>query len=164
MAGGIDVQFKLPNTLLFRHSGAAAVSMMADESLKAVVKGGAIVTRHAKNEAPKVFGELMRSIFAEVTMQPIMSRILPHIKYAMPVNFGRRPGKQPPAYPIQMWARKKLGLSDDAAWGAAFAIARSIARKGTKANPFMRRAQENADPELKKLWGETLNIITRRLG
>jgi len=48
------------------------------------------------------------------------------------VDKGRRPGKQPPIKPLIRWAKVKLGLSGNDAVSAAFAISKTIARKGTK--------------------------------
>lgn len=52
--------------------------------------------------------------------------------YWRQVDKGRRPGKFVPIKPLVRWARLKLGLSGDEATSAAFAISRSIKKKGTK--------------------------------
>jgi len=53
--------------------------------------------------------------------------------YAPVVEYGRRPNKrQPPSKVIEMWAKRKLGLSAKEAKRAAFVIARAIGKKGIK--------------------------------
>ena len=53
-------------------------------------------------------------------------------EYSMFVEFGRKPGKQPPLNVIYAWCKSKgIPLT------AAFPIARKIGRTGIKAKPFM---------------------------
>ena len=53
-----------------------------------------------------------------------------HIQFA---KYGRGPGKQPPLDPLIEWVKKKGIVSGDKnIRGAAFAIARSIGKNGTK--------------------------------
>lgn len=53
-----------------------------------------------------------------------------HVQFA---KYGRGPGKQPPIDPLIKWV-KRVGIvkNDKEARGTAFAIAKSIAKKGTK--------------------------------
>ncbi len=53
-------------------------------------------------------------------------------KYWRQVDEGRKPGKYVPIAPLQRWARVKLGLSGAEARSAAFAISKSIQKKGYK--------------------------------
>lgn len=51
--------------------------------------------------------------------------------YAAVIEYGRRPGsKPPPVEPIARWAQRRLRLPYEQAKGVAFAIARSIGRRG----------------------------------
>ena len=53
------------------------------------------------------------------------------LEYGEVVELGRRPGKAfPPVDPIALWARRKLGVSDEKSRGVGFAIARKIAIHG----------------------------------
>lgn len=65
-----------------------------------------------------------------------------NVLYALPVHNGRRPGaKMPPVDAILDWARHKkmvdASMTESEQRGVAFVIARSIARRGIKARPFL---------------------------
>ena len=63
--------------------------------------------------------------------------------YARYVEYGRKPGKMPPPDIMEAWAYKKFRLSHKDARSAAWALARSIAKKGTKARPYFEPAVES---------------------
>lgn len=63
--------------------------------------------------------------------------------YASYVEHGRKPGKMPPPDILEAWAYKKFRLSHKDARSMAWAMARSIAKKGTKARPFFEPAVES---------------------
>lgn len=57
--------------------------------------------------------------------------------YAEYVENGRKAGKMPPQKILTAWVRKKLRIpKEKQAASVAFLIARKIAKKGTKAQPF----------------------------
>lgn len=58
--------------------------------------------------------------------------------YAGSIEFGRKAGKMPPVDIIQQWVKRKLRIDNiKKAKSAAFAIAKSIAKNGTRAYPFL---------------------------
>lgn len=63
--------------------------------------------------------------------------------YASYVEHGRKPGKMPPPDILEAWAYKKFRLSHKEARSMAWSLARSIAKKGTKARPFFEPAVES---------------------
>ena len=63
--------------------------------------------------------------------------------YASYVEYGRKPGKMPPPDILEAWAYKKFRLSHKEARSADWALARSIAKKGTKARPYFEPAVES---------------------
>ena len=63
--------------------------------------------------------------------------------YASYVEYGRKPGKMPPPDILEAWAYKKFRLSHKEARSMAWALARSIAKKGTKARPYFEPAVES---------------------
>lgn len=65
------------------------------------------------------------------------------------VHEGRGPGRMPPVSKIKDWVRVKLGVGDErAATSIAWAIAKSIAEKGTKPQPFLRESLEALLPSI----------------
>lgn len=63
--------------------------------------------------------------------------------YASYVEHGRKPSKMPPPDILEAWAYKKFRLSHKEARSMAWAMARSIAKKGTKPHPFFEPAVES---------------------
>lgn len=62
---------------------------------------------------------------------PTGGRLFNTRPYAGVIERGRRRGaKMPPPRVLEAWARRKLGLSDEEAKSASFAIARAIKRRG----------------------------------
>ena len=67
--------------------------------------------------------------------------------YAAAVENGTRP-HFPPVEALKPWVKAKFGLSIEAEIAhVAFMIARKIAKRGTKAQPFMRNATTAVRPE-----------------
>ncbi|MFP3386732.1 hypothetical protein, partial [Tritonibacter sp. SIMBA_163] len=61
--------------------------------------------------------------------------------HAVPVEMGSKP-HFPPIQPLEDWAHHKLDLPAEEARGAAFAIARKIAAKGTEGAHMVERAKD----------------------
>jgi len=70
-----------------------------------------------------------------------------NVPYAGAVEFGSEP-HMPPIAPLKQWARRVLGLTDDEAREAAWAIAKSIEDEGTEAQPHIRPALDELRSEL----------------
>jgi hypothetical protein len=67
-------------------------------------------------------------------------------KYAAPVETGARP-HMPPIAALIPWAMRKLGATDEKhARSLAWAVARSIAKKGTQGHEMFERAQIDLEP------------------
>ena len=62
--------------------------------------------------------------------------------YAEYVEYGRRAGKMPPVKNLGEWAYKKLRVDRKASKGVGYRIARKIAKKGTRPQPFFGPAVE----------------------
>ena len=121
---------------------------------------GGIVQRDAKPRTPVNMGLLRKSIVWEVIDKagsggisyPQYVRIGTSMQYARPVHDGRAPGsKMPPVAAIAQWVvekkilnvggkGKRKAVGSKAVRAAAFAIARSIAKKGIPAKPFLKDA------------------------
>jgi HK97 gp10 family phage protein len=81
------------------------------------------------------------------------------IRHARPVEFGSRPHFPPiqaltgREEPLDRWVRLKLGAGP----GAAYAIARKIARRGTKAQPYLIPAFKDNKRRIIKLFDKAIN-------
>lgn len=94
----------------------------------------------AKNTAPKDTGALTRDLMSEV--KPLQARVFTKrdLVYYNTMEYGRRAGATPPSgNKLVAWAARK-GLSKS----AAFAIARSIGRRGIKGRFFMKAGADSA--------------------
>jgi hypothetical protein len=113
-----------------------------------------LIRDRARRKAPSgVTNELRRSINYKLGNKKVTIGIdNPAQVYGAVVEYGRRPGKQPPSGPnssLARWAQLKLGSS-----GAAFAVARKIAKKGTKAQPYLiPAAEETVDNDIDRIFG-----------
>lgn len=85
------------------------------------------------------------------------------VKYAIPLEFGRRPGKFPPYKALINWVRRSS--AGRAVWNAlrgtypkikapqvAFIVARSIKNKGIKEKKFFRGGIKDAMPQIKNIF------------
>ena len=100
------------------------------------------VERFAKEKAPVDTGRLRTSV--ATVLGGTSAVIGPTIFYAPFVEYGTRPHFPPPVA-LQPWA-KRHGFGP----GGAFALARAIARRGTRAHPFMRPAAKDALPMIRQ--------------
>jgi HK97 gp10 family phage protein len=94
----------------------------------------AVVQQKARNAAPEDTGGLRKSIQARVGrgLSITVEALAPHAPF---VEFGTRP-HMPPVSSLAGWALRK-GLNP-------WAVAMSIARRGTKAQPFLSVGMEEA--------------------
>lgn len=70
--------------------------------------------------------------------------------YAEPVEYGRKAGRMPPVDAIELWVIRKLGLSADESRQVAWAIAKSIAARGTKASEMLKNGFDHAQPSISR--------------
>lgn len=80
------------------------------------------------------------------------------LKYADPVEVGRGAGKMPPVGSndfgsLELWVRRKLGVPADKSRGVAFAVAISIAKRGTKGAFMFEDGYKNSQPKITQLLG-----------
>lgn len=128
---------------------------------QAMVKSTTLVQNTIKNniitQGIQVTGNLARSV-QKHEVSASRGVVAVDEKYGGAVEFGRKAGKAPPSQAIERWAQLKLGVS-----GVGFIIARSIGRKGTKANPFVEPAyRRSADPIL-GYFSEACQIVVRMM-
>jgi phage gpG-like protein len=112
---------------------------------------GTFVEGEAKARAPRDRSLLINSLNYRTTRdQAIVGTAA---EYAPHVEYGTRP-HFPPIKAIREWAGRVLG--DE---GAAFPVARAIAKKGTKAQPFLRPALDENRKRLVKMYHDTIRKV-----
>lgn len=127
-------------------------------TIKLVLYAGAIDTQaHAREEeAPTFDGGLRRNI--KVRIYPDKAEITSDAKYSAPIEYGRRAGKHVPVREgvgLHKWATSK-GLNP-------YAVAKSIFKKGTKPNPFMKRTHDIMKPKVENLANRKFNQLIEEL-
>lgn len=99
-------------------------------------------------------GNLMQSVISDVTEDAALTRLVIGVgqsagadRYAAPVETGARP-HLPPVEALIPWVRRKFGVSDEKkATSLAWAVAKSIEKKGTSGHEMFFRG----DVELEQI-------------
>ena len=124
------------------------------------------VSREARRLAPKAFSILTNSIFWRRT-RPLSGFVSQGVNYGGAVEKGSGPGGMPPKQTLLRWIRlqriepREPGTSFDQ---LAFLIGRSIASKGTKAQPHMGPALENKRSRVETLLAMGVSDGLRQVG
>lgn len=105
--------------------------------------------RMMKDKSPKAFTTNANSILAEKVGR-LQYIVAPHTNYGGYLENGTKP-HMPPPKALQPWVERVLGLRDDAAYKAARAIAFSIARRGTRAQPYIQPTADEIAPRIQAL-------------
>jgi len=138
---GLDREFKK-----FRKSLEDAHEGSEHEIARGVWDAADAVLSEAEKEAPVDRGGLRYSGSVAYGPGPT-AEVTFKSPYAKPVEFGSRP-HMPPVEPLEAWA-KRHGMKPGAGW----AIAKKIAEKGTRPDPFLQRALDKVLPRLPELIG-----------
>lgn len=141
------------------------------EMRASLVEANFLVLGELQQQLPKGAGAtrggagLANSLFAveEPLQGGFIGIVATNLAYAEPVEVGTRP-HMPPVTPIVDWVTAKLGLSGKGAISAAWAIAMSIAKKGTRGRGTWKRVAEQVAPEVQRKFLEAINRILDRLG
>lgn len=117
-----------------------------------------------KERTPGAHGTLKQSVSSEVSnlSDAVIGVVGSPLSYALPVEIGTRP-HFPPVAAIEDWVKVKLGLGGPEAHGVAFAIARKIAKQGTKGAFMFRNALEASRAELERQLQLTVEAIKAQL-
>jgi hypothetical protein len=114
---------------------------------------------HVASRTP-VNNATLRNSIQQSNVSPwpnLVGRVHTPQPYGIVIERGRKfPGKFPPLDAIKLWAQRRLQLSPEEAEGAAFVIARSIARKGIEGRHMFKEGLEAAEPEINKLFDEAV--------
>jgi hypothetical protein len=112
-------------------------------------RGAEEVARTGKSNAPKAFSNLANSIRAE-RVGPLHYRVVEGVNHGRAVEEGGRPHGVNSDKLIP-WVERVLGVRGKDARDKAFLIARSIAMRGTRAQPYMQPAAEQMTPRVREL-------------
>ncbi len=112
---------------------ADADKLIGEPLRRALQKSAIVVTSEAKRGTPVDTGRLRASVSNVVDVSPIprFATVGTNVAYARYVHDGRMPGRMPPPNALATWARRHGGQNP-------FVLARTIARRGIKAKPFLR--------------------------
>lgn len=101
-------------------------------------KAALYIEGQAKRNSPVDTGRLRASITHSVDSMavPLWGKVMTDVFYAPFVEYGTRPHFPPPRA-LEVWAGRH-------GFPGPFLVCRAIARRGTKASKFMRRAWESA--------------------
>ena len=121
-------------------------------SRERLTEAGKIIVRAEAKEAPVRTGNLRRQI--QFKYKPIQVIINPNAEYSKFVHDGTKP-HWTSVKNLQVWARSK-GINP-------YALQKSIARKGMKANPFVDRAWKNTKSKVKGILDKILKEVTEKL-
>lgn len=102
--------------------------------------------RNVAQDTRRLMGSITHEIQGSGAV--LTGRVGPTVGYGIVVERGRRPGKYPPIAAIQGWARRH-GIPP-------FLVARKIARRGTRPQPFVQPSLERNR--------QRINEIFRRVG
>lgn len=146
-------------------------SSIADKHLLRAMHQGTIATvSEIRPLTPVgVSGALRNSIASEVKHEGPLSIVgtvgstLRNEVYPEVMEFGRRPGKAPPASALLRWVHLKLGVPNDEAYGVAIRIARAIGARGIKGKKFMQQGWDKAKPKVIEYFERALHNITQEL-
>lgn len=111
-------------------------------------------------------GSLRGSITTNVVGTPVsvMGEVVTDIVYGWPVEEGRRPGQMPPVSAIELWVRRKLGISGLEARRVAFVVARAIGKRGTRGAFMFKKGFEQVRPAILSLFERIVDEATRAFG
>ena len=141
---GMPIGFRVDNAEVLELFARAPTAVK--RRLTQLVEGGAIdVQREMRQQAPvAVTGYLRRSVQYRFSPGLIQAIIEPQAKYAAAIEEGRGPHHVSVAEgtPLRDWAEFR-GLDP-------YAVQSSIEKKGTKANPFIKRTYNIMRPRVER--------------
>lgn len=115
---------------------------------------------------PVAFGELLEAQSREIQGGGMSLRgiVFNPKRYALPVEFGRKPGRMPPVSAIERWVQIKGIASGKDVRSIAYLIARAIGRRGTRAVKMYQRGAKQAQGQIGRIWQAALDKMAKRLG
>ena len=167
MPGALELHIDMSEIMGFAKALEQAPGMVAEEQRLAMQKSLDVLEQTIVPRTPVgVSGNLRGSIATEVRGTPanLQGEIFTPLIYGLPVEYGRRPGKQPPTAAIELWVVRKLGVpAGREARSVAFVIARAIGRHGTKGAHMFEEGFDAAEPIIVQIWEGLPDKVFNRL-
>ena len=131
----------------------------------AMSKAVLIVERAAKLGAPVNTGRLRASITPEVRprVRNVQGIVGTNVAYAAPVEYGSR-AHWAPIGPLIRWVHLKQIASPGDERSVAYAVQHAIARRGTRAHPFLEPAFRNNVERIQNLLGSAVSMVVSKWG
>ena len=150
------------------------INAEAEKGLNKVAMQVAVDAKtNLKTNGSVATNQLSNSVFVR-PQTDMTTDVAAEANHAYWVEFGRKAGGMPPIKMILEWVRKK-GLADrtparrgkrdlgpgfeERALSIAFAIAKSIARQGTKARPFLFPAFRKNEADMMRVIGDAIKKV-----
>ena len=140
------------------------VADMRGEAFRgAMRRATALVTEQARRNAPVDTGRLRASITPELRVSGVnvLGVVGTNVKYAAAVELGSKPHWMPKA-PLRQWVSRVLRKKGAELESVTFLIQRKIARKGTKAKPYLQPAFEANKARIVAIIGDAVAQIVSK--
>jgi len=164
---GIGITIDASEAAILARAWDAAPAIVETELRAAMTEATAYLQRETQERTPVAFGTLRASIAArepQVLADQVLGVVGTPLAYAEAVELGTRP-HFPPIQPLQDWVQAKLGIADeDESRQVAFAVARKIARSGTKGAFMFTEAFKAGEPQVQRIFARCRERIVARLG
>jgi len=112
-------------------------------------RGSIMTVAEMRIKAPVFDGELRRNIRSKAQGMDTMT-VFSDSKHAAAIEFGRKPGGKLPPFkegtPLAKWVHTKMGADV-----SPYIVARSISRKGTKAQHFAKKTYDTMKPAVNNM-------------
>jgi len=122
--------------------------------------------REVASRTPVNTGQLRSSIGHSIVspFPDLVGQVGTPKEYGIVMEYGRKPGsRMPPVDAIQYWVVRKLQLSADEAESAAWAIAKSIAKKGIEGRHMFEEGLKVAEPTIQKIFNNAAGRATAQV-
>ena len=172
MAGALELHIDMSEIMGFAKALEQAPGMVAEEQRLAMQKSLDVLEQTIVPRTPVgVSGNLRGSVDTEIRGTPasLQGEIFTPLIYGLPVEHGRKKGKQPPTAAIELWVVRKLGIpAGREARSAAFVIARAIAAGQTKhqlkgGSKMFEEGFDAAEPIIVQIWEGLPDKVFNRL-
>lgn len=142
-----------------------APEIARDELMGAMREADMLLEREVVDATPTATGNSRKSIFSREESLPdgaigVVATSQPHVAY---LELGTRP-HFPPVDALEDWVRVKFGYTDEQQiHGAALAIARKIAARGTLGVGMFHRTAARLTPTIRDIFSRAHARFVRRL-